>query len=97
MEMTRLKSFLIAASCAPMVLSLAAHAATHTVSSPDGAIQVHVSDDGGELRYRVNRKEKIIIQPSSRELMPSYIAVSGFLSSLSTQKKHHPPPKWEKS
>jgi alpha-glucosidase len=62
--MTRLKSLLIAVSCAPMVLSFSANAATHTVSSPDGAIKVHISDDGGELRYRVNRKEKIIIQPS---------------------------------
>ncbi|WP_189398523.1 glycoside hydrolase family 97 protein [Arenicella chitinivorans] len=62
--MTGLKSFLITVSCAAIVLSATAGAATHTVTSPDGAIQVHVSDDGGELRYRVNRAEKVIIQPS---------------------------------
>ena len=45
-------------------------------------------------------KEKLIIQPSSRELMPSYIGVSDFSIFLYCpffQKKHPPLLKWEKS
>ena len=36
----------------------------HTLSSPDGTINVHISDENGVLQYQVERDGKQVIQPS---------------------------------
>ncbi len=47
-----------------LILSGSVMAADYQVSSPDGKIAVTVSDDDGQLKYKVNYAEKQVIDPS---------------------------------
>lgn len=52
-------------ACAACVAPLsAAKAKSVTVASPDGKVQAVLSDDGGELRYRVTVDGRPVLSPS---------------------------------
>ncbi|MEH0197053.1 glycoside hydrolase family 97 protein [Caulobacter sp. CCNWLY153] len=58
------RSALLAGAALTALYGTKASAETRTLSSPDGAISIQVSDESGQARYAVSYKDKTLIAPS---------------------------------